>query len=115
MYNVSKSVSRKNSSNAVALQPRVPRCVSEIHAARYRFSPATCCRDPPNEKRCCAFTVAAESRRGRVNAGMRDRVQTYECAGESAKELGLHLCGKTHERAPRKGSIRGAQLWPHLS
>jgi len=29
-----KSVSRRKSSNAVALQPRVPRWVSEIHAAR---------------------------------------------------------------------------------
>jgi hypothetical protein len=26
---------------------------------------------------------------------MRDQVQTYESAGESAKQLALHLCGKT--------------------
>ncbi len=39
--------------------------------------------------------VGAESRLGRVNAGMPDQAQTYESAGESAKELALHLCGKT--------------------
>src|SRR5207237_7607095 len=32
-----KSFSRKKSNSAVALQPRVPRCASEIHAARYRL------------------------------------------------------------------------------
>ena len=42
--------------------------------------------------------VGAESRRGRVNAGMRNQVQKYESAGESAKELALHLCGKTTSR-----------------
>jgi hypothetical protein len=26
---------------------------------------------------------------------MRDQAQTYEFAGESAKEFALHLCGKT--------------------
>jgi hypothetical protein len=46
--------------------------------------------------------VGADSRRGRVNACMRDQAQTYESARESAKQLALHLCGKTHERAPRK-------------
>jgi hypothetical protein len=39
--------------------------------------------------------VGAESRLGRVNACMRDQVQMYESAGESAKELALHLCGET--------------------
>jgi hypothetical protein len=43
----------------------------------------------------CALIVGAESRRGRVNACMSDQAQTYESAGESAKELALHLCGKT--------------------
>jgi len=101
----------------VALQPRVPRCVSDIHAARYRFGPETCCRDPPNEKRCCTLMLGGESRRGRVNACMSNQAQTYESAYKSAKQLPLHLCGKKtsggiakNERAPRKGSIQGARL-----
>src|SRR3954470_3900927 len=109
MYSVPKSVPRKKSSSAVALQPRVPRCVSEIHAARQCFVPGSSCRDPPNEKRCCTLIAGAESRRGRVNACMLDQAQTYQSAGESAKELALHLCGK-NERAPRKRSIQGARL-----
>jgi len=42
--------------------------------------------------------VGAESRLGRVNACMRDQVETYESAEESAKELALHLCGETTSR-----------------
>ena len=104
MYSVLKSFSRKKSRSGPALHPRVPRCVSEIHAVRYRFGSAICCRDPSNEKRCCALIVRAESRQGRVNACMRDQAATYESAGESAKQLALQLCGETTRHSPFSGT-----------
>src|SRR5207249_8667453 len=93
MYNVRKSFSRKKSNSAVALQPRVPRCVSEIHAARYRLGASRSSADLPNENRCWVAKARGELVREEVNVCILLRHKRKKPAVALAKKLSLHLCG----------------------